>query len=152
MSAPDTFRFSIWDGNSWSAIQEILTTDHLSASAAYYDDNNAMLVYVRDLNGDPTDDADQELYTATWNGAVWTEAQLTNDALADNLPSVSYNSNGQIRLLWMQGRTLRYLGGTLSGPGAQCFLTARLPCSTTAPCSTQPATSRSYGQVRLQKV
>jgi hypothetical protein len=115
--APDTIYASLWDGSSWSAPQVVLSdlTGLLGMSLAYRGDE-AMFFYSRDMDGDMSTIADEELFALSWGDGGWgNPVRLTDDSLPDASPIVLYGPDGVERLLWVRDDTLTYqegLGGT----------------------------------------
>ncbi len=116
-AASDIFFSTIWDGSGFQDVYLVTSgTGILTVSPARYDANAMAIAYARDLDGDLTTDADQELYLQQWTGTAWGAAQrLTNDALSDRHPTFLYAADGSPRLVWLKGDQMVGLLGSLSG-------------------------------------
>ncbi len=115
---PINLRTRVWDGSAWSPVT---TAAHnlsglLRFSLARYDASQASLLLAVDNDADLSDISDQDLYYCTWNGSAWSPlTQLTDNAVADESPTVLYRADGSPQALWLSADRLMLLEGTWSG-------------------------------------
>ncbi|MBN1876781.1 MAG: right-handed parallel beta-helix repeat-containing protein, partial [Anaerolineae bacterium] len=111
--APDTLRYALWNGTSWSISGTIATgiTGTLGTSLAYRNASSATLVLSLDTDGVFSTTNDIELFYTTWNGTTWDAlTQLTDNTLPNESPTMLYTSAGERRLVWLQNNQLVLLG------------------------------------------
>lgn len=109
-----------WDeaGKSWGAAMTVVDgADGVGVAefAAAWSGTVGELVYVKDLDADPTDSSDTELYHASFDGTAWGAlTRLTNDTgadTADQVPELIYTSGGELTLTWLRGSQLLLAAG-----------------------------------------
>lgn len=116
-STPDTLYVSFWNGTQWSTPQIVASglDNLLEVSAAYHNDE-AQLVYSQDTDGALSTRNDVELFGQTWNGSQWSApTRLTSSSHSDTSPTVLYDGQGELHLIWHRDDELRIRLGSLSG-------------------------------------
>lgn len=94
--------YSIWNGSKWST-PSVAVADvpiDLKPKAAYNGDN-AILVWVQDMDNNASSKEDREIFYATMDDG-WIPHRVTNDALEDCSPSIRYTPSDMdsVMLLW----------------------------------------------------
>lgn len=115
---PDALLWSVWDGAAWSAGADLppVSGAVLNMAAARKDGRNMAVVYLIDRDGDLTSTGDRELALTQFDGTAWNAPRpLTFDGQSDSHPSLFYDPNGGLRLIWLKGDTLYALAGDLLG-------------------------------------
>jgi hypothetical protein len=105
---PLTYTTAFWDGAAWSTPVAALAglTNTLGMDVALYAADQAALVYVWDADVVSTT-VGTELFYSLYDGADWgTPQRLTDDVISDTTPSLVYDADGTLKLLWMRGDDL----------------------------------------------
>ncbi len=119
---PLDLTYATWNGTAWSAPQAALTslTGVLDFDVAVYTATQAALVYAQDTDGDPVTSADTELFYSAYDGADWSAPlRLTNDAVTDTTPALTYDASGALTLVWLRGEDIVTLVNSLDVTEAQ---------------------------------
>ena len=106
---PDTFYWAVWNGSAWSAPQVLLDNvyDIMELDVARYDENNMIVVYSADTDGDFSTNEDLRLHFLSWDGSAWTgPTPLLDEGGRDSNPTVMYDAVGNPRFLWLREGTL----------------------------------------------
>jgi hypothetical protein len=105
---PTSVHYTLWDGSAFGATGTLPGTfENCLTFALAYADSGALLAYTRDMDGNLSTTADQEIFYQTFNGSAWGAAvRLTNDAAADVNPQVMYRADGARELVWLRDTTL----------------------------------------------
>lgn len=115
---PDGFLWRTWDGATWSTGAALPSVDGavLTMAAARLDGRDMAVVYLVDRDGDLASTDDRELVLTRFSGTAWSAPRrLTFDGQSDSHPSLFYDPNGGLRLVWLKGDTLYALAGDLVG-------------------------------------
>ncbi len=102
---PLTYTYALWDGAAWSAPATALTglQDVLAADVAVHSATQAALIYVQDMDGVISTTTDAELYYSLFDGTSWNApVRLTDDAVIDATPALTYDAAGRLHLAWLR--------------------------------------------------
>lgn len=95
--------YAVWDGSNWSA-PAAFTNDSLadSSSALAFDPTGkAMLVWLRDTDGDEDTLDDVQVHYAIYDGGNWTApAPVVATAFGHDSPAVAFDSSGRALAAW----------------------------------------------------
>jgi len=98
---------------AWGATMTVVDAAHgigVAEFAAAWSGSAGEVVVVKDLDGDPGDNSDTELYHASFDGTNWSALErLTNDdgaEVPDQRPELIYTSSGDLTLTWLRGPQL----------------------------------------------
>jgi len=100
--------YSIYDGSVWSEPQKITDDDVADACPSIaYSGENAIATWVRDSDGNASTRDDREIYYSGWDGFAWSDlAPVTDNAVSDGEPRVTFDNEGIPSLVWVQTKTI----------------------------------------------
>ena len=112
-TAPNTIKWSRFNGASWTAPAELATGfGTILDTALAYNGTTGTFVFCTDADDNMDTTTDQELWAATYSGGAWSvPTRLTNDAVCDAAPRLAY-SGATLRLAWLKGDDIRFATGT----------------------------------------
>lgn len=119
---PITYTYATWNGAAWNPALPAITglTSVLGMDMAVYSATRAVLVYAVDTDGVLTSTTDTELFYSLYDGIAWDgPTRLTTDAVTDTTPSLVYDADGTLKLIWLRGDNIVMLDGSLDVGDAQ---------------------------------
>jgi len=98
----------LWDGANWQTAGTIgPDPGMLLWSTVAYDGTNGVFLAAIDPDDDQSTTGDQELWSATFDGASWSAlARLTTNTVQDIKPQAVYDSAGRLLVVWYQNTNL----------------------------------------------
>jgi len=118
---------SEWDGASWSSpVKAPVQLIGVPSWSMDCTDGKVMVAYMQDLDGDLSTATDNEIFLLCYDGSSWSApSRLTNDAVADVMPDIIYDSSGEWLATWNRD-------GFLVARGEKDFLPSTIADTETA--------------------
>ncbi|MFC1856688.1 CARDB domain-containing protein [Thermodesulfobacteriota bacterium] len=107
-ASPTNIHYAQWNGTGFSPAITLAAgfEDSFKFSLAY-NGTEAVLSYMKEIDGDMATADDEEIFYLTFDGSSWSSpVQLTDDQVADINPQVIYRSDGQLELVWLKDGSL----------------------------------------------
>ncbi len=102
--------YSKWDpeSHSWSAAQTLVgDLPYRMSQSMAGKGNKAIYAWTRDMDGDTSTTADQEIYYSLWDSVEWSPTgRLTNDSAADRTIRAALGDSGDVYLVWQRNEDL----------------------------------------------
>ncbi|MDM8537023.1 CARDB domain-containing protein [Desulfobacterales bacterium HSG17] len=116
-TSPDEIRYALWNGTAFDNIETLPDTFENSFKFSLaYNGSEAILAYVKDMDGNLLTTDDEEIFYTIFDGNNWNSpARLTNDAVADVSPKAVYKDDNSLELIWLKDSTLVRLTNLNSG-------------------------------------
>jgi len=96
--------YSVWNGTHWSAKKQLTDDDFMdySASLAHDSMGNAMVCWIRDLDGNRSSTSDTQLLYSLWNGESWSEpSKVIESVESKEYPSITFDLNDNLLITWV---------------------------------------------------
>ena len=96
--------YSVWNGTHWSAKKQLTNDEYMdySASLAHDSMGNAMICWIRDLDGNRSSTTDIQLLYSLWDGNSWSEpSKVIESAESKESPSITFDLNDNLLITWV---------------------------------------------------
>lgn len=95
--------WSRWNGTAWGDVAE-LNPDHTTADGyprvAFADSDHALVVWVKDTDGDPNTNIDRRLAYAAWDHGVFSHTVVLDEPAGPVAPDLAFDHNGNPLLVF----------------------------------------------------